>query len=48
MSNVCYVFILVKPDKPKEGFIADIVNANTKSDKEMTKFSFKRKNNHSG
>lgn len=29
MSNVCYVFILVKPDKPKEGFIADTVNAST-------------------
>jgi len=34
MSNVCYFFILLKPDKTKEDFIAYTVNANIESDKE--------------
>lgn len=48
MSNVCYFFILLKPDKLKEGFIADTRNAHIKSDREMATFLFKRKNNHLG
>lgn len=43
MSNVCYFFILLKSEKPEEGFIADTVNANTKNDREIMTFDLKEK-----